>query len=350
MVTGHDDGACVSVPFENGCFDSSPIVLAKQTTSNDTADGGWLRRCSVSDTAATFIYDEDRVQDTERSHTTAEAISVFAFGDGEVTPVTISSAKVSRVGRRAIFTWETAAETFNLGFNLWGETSEGWVQLNNRLITGASTDSGETRSYRQTRRLSRQERREITQYGISSVDNTGYEEFYGPFSEGQAYGEEANNEPVDWTTTRNAFEESMRERGFTRVNNRWRRLSESAESFIEQRNLGIDRTVFDINVESTGIHSISGAELIALNPSWNRIRLNRIALTLNGDAVPRHIVSSNRRLNASDRIIFNVRDVVGDDTPFLENYTYRLAIDGSKSVDATLYDGCLLYTSPSPRD
>jgi len=101
VVTGHDDGACVSVGFENGCFDSTPTVLAKQTTSNDTADGGWLRRCSASDNAATFIYDEDRVQDEERSHLNAEAISVFAFGEAapaEVAPTQFQPFATFEIG------------------------------------------------------------------------------------------------------------------------------------------------------------------------------------------------------------------------------------------------------------
>ena len=335
-ITGHDS-TCTGPTFAAGCFSNTPLALAKQNT-RDGGDGGFLRRCTVSTTTATFIFDEDRVSNPERNHVTENA-SVFAFGEVFTTPVTLNSAKVSLIGRAATFTWETTTETFHLGFNLWGETSEGWVQLNNRLISGNGADTDEPQSYRQTRRLSREQRDEITQFGISSVDSTGYEEFYGPFSEGQEYGEEANDEPVDWTSTRTEFERSMRERGFTKVNNRWRRLSEARQTAVEKRNLGIGRTVFDLNVDTSGIHSVSGSDLIALNPAWNRLRLNRIALTLNGDAVPRHIISADDRLDADDRIVFNVSDVNGEDTPFIDHYTYRLLVDGSKSTDATVYDG-----------
>jgi len=306
VISGHDDGACDSVAFENGCFSSTPTVLAKQTTRNGP-DGGWLRRCSTTNSAATFVYDEDRVSDTERSHFGSEAISILAFGEQFTTPVTLNSAKVSVFNRKASFKWETSAETFHLGFNLWGEMSDGWVQLNRRLVSSNGSDTDQTQVYNRSVRLTRQQVSEITNFGISSVDSTGYEEFYGPFSEGQEYGEEANNEPVDWTSTRNAFEQSMRERGFAKVNNRWRRVSSQAQARLIKNELGINRAMFDVEVQATGIHSIKGSELIALNPSWKRQPLRRIALTLNGQPVPRHIISNNRRLDDDDQIIFNAQ-------------------------------------------
>ena len=340
-IQGHNNMPCDSASFTNMCFGpATPLVLAKQNTRNG-GDGGFLRRCDVSTTAATFIYDEDQIRDSERSHTGSEAISIFAFGEAFTTPVTLNSAEVSLFGRNATFKWETTAETFHLGFNLWGESADGWVQLNRRLISGDGADTSQKQSYQQTIRLSRQQSEEITEFGLSSVDNTGYEEFYGPFTEGQSYGEEANNEPVDWAQTRKTFEQSMRERGFAKVNNRWRRLSEGAHAQLANNQLGVDQAMFDIQVQANGIHSFKGSDLIALNPSWNRTLLRNIALTLNGQAIPRHIVSQNRRLDNDDQIIFNAQAPQGDDTPFLEHYTYRLTIDRSNAVDANTFDGTL---------
>ena len=324
--------------FETDCFDSTPIALATHI-SRGGSDGTFLRLIDVTDTGITLIADEDTVGDSERNHPGDEQPAIFAFSEAFTTPVTLNSAKVSLIGRLAKFSWETTAESFHLGFNLWGETADGWVQLNNRLIKGSDSDTDTPQTYHQTRRLTRAQRNEITNFGLSSVDLTGYEEFYGPFSEGQEYGEAAITEPIDWSVARTSFEQSMRTRGFTKVNNRWRRLSTRTKSFIEKRNLGIERTSFNLNVESSGIHSISAGELIALNPSWNGIRLSRIALTLNGNALPRHIISDDNHLDTDDRIVFNAINVVGQDTPFIENYTYRLSIDYSKSVDATAYDG-----------
>jgi len=337
-VDGHDNG-CTSgegATFASGCFTSTPVIVAAghERAGNN---GGWLRVCDVNTSEAIFTFDEDTVSNPERAHID-EDVSVLAFGELFTTPVTLSGARVSVIGRNAIFSWDTTAETFHLGFNLWGETTDGWVQLNRRLIVGNGVDTDEPQSYRQSIRLTRANR-EITQFGISSVDSTGYEEFYGPFSEGQDYGDEANNEPVDWTSTRSEFEQSMRERGFVKVNNRWRRPSSSVRERITKRQLGLERTLVDLTVDTVGIHSIRADELLALNPNWNRVQLDRLALTLNGQAIPRHIISDNNRLDANDQIVFNASAVSGQDTPFLEHYTYRLSLNRANALDVNVYDG-----------
>ncbi len=73
-VTGWDNG-CTTVPV--GGNYTAPVVLAGKSTRNG-ADGGWLRRCSGSGSSVGLTVDEDRSQDSERSHTT-EIASVLAF-------------------------------------------------------------------------------------------------------------------------------------------------------------------------------------------------------------------------------------------------------------------------------
>ena len=316
--------------FAAGCFTSTPLALATHITRNGN-DGGWLRRVSVNTSGVTLIFDEDTVGNNERNHNGDEQPAIMAFGQAFTTPVSLSSARVSVIGRYATFNWDTTAETFNLGFNLWGETDNGWVQLNRNLIAGSAVDTDQPQAYRETIHLAR-DYSEITQFGISSVDSTGYEEFFGPFSEGQDYGDEAINEAVDWTATRDAFQQSMHNRGFIQENNRWRRPHKS----VTQRQLALDQSVVDISVEVSGIHSISGHDLITVNPQWKNLRYDRLALTLNGQPVPRHIISEDNRLDASDLIIFNAREVAGDDTPFLEHYTYRLSINKANVQDLSL--------------
>ena len=338
-VDGHDNG-CTSgegATFEGGCFSSTPIALGGKN-ERAGSNGGWLRRCDTNSTEVTFTFDEDTVSNAERAHID-EDISVLAFGALFTTPVTLTSAQVSRLGRNATFEWQTSAETFHLGFNLWGETSEGWVQLNAGLIKGNGVDSGETQRYREQIRLSRSQDSEISQFGISSVDNTGYEEFYGPFTEDLEYGEEANNEPVDWTSTRAAFEQSMQAQGYVQYNNRWFRVNSRIQELIKNYDLGVNRLHFDVGVDASGIHSLNASELIALNPSWENAALSSIALTLNGEAVSRHIISDDSRLSGDDKIVFNAGSVIGDDTPFLETYTYRLSVDPTRVVDASRFDG-----------
>lgn len=333
-VDGHDNGntSGEGATFAAACFSNTPIALAKQRERRGN-NGGFLRRASVNSTEIILTYDEDRVSDGERSHID-EAVSVLAFSSTFTTPVTLSKAKVTQLGRRTIFEWETSAETFHLGFHLWGETNNGWVQLNRRLITGQGIDTDITSQYRHAVRLSRSQYNEIQRFGISSVDSTGFEEFYGPFEVGAEYGEEANTETVDWTQTRQQFEQTMRQRGYKKVRNRWRRVSSRLQKRIEHRERRINRTIFDLHFDTPGIYRVSGSELLALNPRWNGLPLTRIALTLNGKAMPRHIISDDERLDANDQIVFYVKAPTGTDAVYLNNYVYQLRTDSSRAIDA----------------
>lgn len=340
-INGLNTGGSTTT-FATSCFTSTPLAVANFVTRSG-GDGAFLRSVAINDTGITLAVDEDTIVDN-RNHGANEQAAIMAFSEAFTTPVTLNSAQVELFSRKATFKWETSAETFHLGFNLWGESNDGWVQLNRRLIASNGSDTDQTQAYNHTVRLSRQQSNEITNFGISSVDSTGYEEFYGPFSEGQSYGEAANNEAVDWTSTRTSFEQSMHERGFAKVNSKWRRLSSSRRAQLTQKKLGVEQTMFDIQVSASGIHSIKGSDLIELNPNWNRQSLRNIALTLNGKAIPRHIISDNRRLNNNDQIIFNAQTPQGNDTPFLEHYTYRLSIDRSNAVDANTFNGSLTDT------
>ncbi|MDX1404619.1 MAG: RHS repeat-associated core domain-containing protein [Woeseiaceae bacterium] len=72
--------------WANGCFEesflngyaSSPLVLASLNTHNG-GDGGWLRRCSLTQSALGLTVDEDRYTDRERRHHNAESAGIVAF-------------------------------------------------------------------------------------------------------------------------------------------------------------------------------------------------------------------------------------------------------------------------------
>ncbi|MEE4382700.1 MAG: hypothetical protein V2J02_11940 [Pseudomonadales bacterium] len=110
-VVGHDNG-CTAVPFGT-TFPGLPRVFAGKLTRNG-GDGGWLRRCGRSPADVGLLVDEDRAEDSERSHT-REAVGVLAFErsfvaervwplffftpfDGEVDSVLLPSAS-GAVGR-----------------------------------------------------------------------------------------------------------------------------------------------------------------------------------------------------------------------------------------------------------
>ncbi|MGK0273468.1 MAG: putative repeat protein (TIGR01451 family) [Cocleimonas sp.] len=81
------DNNCVSSTFPGGVFSSTPVVMASKRTRNNP-DGGWVRRCSLSNSQIGIKIDEDRETegDNERGTTAAEAesISVIAFSSSFV--------------------------------------------------------------------------------------------------------------------------------------------------------------------------------------------------------------------------------------------------------------------------
>lgn len=78
---GWSDG-CVTSTFPNGAFSSTPVVMASKRSRNNP-DGGWVRRCALSNSLIGVRIDEDRETegDNERSVSVAQAesISVIAF-------------------------------------------------------------------------------------------------------------------------------------------------------------------------------------------------------------------------------------------------------------------------------
>ena len=102
------------------CFTTPPVSVSGRR-ERDGPDGSFLRRSAITATNVTLIADEERVRDTERNHTD-EPTSTLAFSSSFTNPVTLSRVEVSQAGRKVTFDWQTSAESFHLGFHLWGET------------------------------------------------------------------------------------------------------------------------------------------------------------------------------------------------------------------------------------
>ena len=330
-IVGHGNG-CTVTNFTAGCFAGAPITVAGKN-SRRGIDGGVLRRCSLNNAGIGLLIDEDRIRDGERFHTT-EFVSAFAFGGAFTTPVTFNKARINKFGRKANFSWQTSAESFHLGFHLWGELNGEWIQLNKRLITSNIKHQNGARDYQHSLRLSRKQADKISNFGISSVDNSGYEEFYGPFTVDVDYGEQALNEAVDWTATRTEFEQSMQARGFTQYRGRWRRLSNKRSAFAERKQLNIDKNVLSMTVSQAGIQRLSFEQIKAIMPDWEGIKIKRLTLALNGKSLPRHIISDDSIFNAGDSIFFvGQLPNAGDDT-YLDTYRYQLYLNSNTAIAA----------------
>ena len=74
-IVGWGNG-CTTYTFSSAAYAAPRIVATKNR--RDGGDGGWLRRCSLSNTQIGLVVDEDEALDTERNHTTENA-GILAF-------------------------------------------------------------------------------------------------------------------------------------------------------------------------------------------------------------------------------------------------------------------------------
>jgi len=325
-LDGWSDGcnANEGATFAVGCFTTAPVVLANKRSRNEV-DGGWLRQCTINTTEVRLTIDEDRGSNNERNHAD-ESASILAFGPAFSTPVTMSKVSVRATDRSADFSWQTATETFNIGFNLWGEFNGAWVRLNKNMIPSGARDKLTPSDYDQTIRFKSKHRGQISKFGVSSLDVNGKEEFFGPFVDGETYGEQAIPEPIDWQTVRAKYTQRMQSRGYVFSNGRWVKPAVTGG-----RSDGAEW--LNITTAKQGIYSVSFAEVVASGLAWDGEPLQNIALSFKGQPVARHIVSSDDQFNAGDRIEFLSLAPQGHDALYINEMVYQLKIDHRLALD-----------------
>ncbi|WP_322803197.1 DUF6701 domain-containing protein [Vibrio alfacsensis] len=80
------EGCSVYTPFPDGTsFDEPPILVANKN-SRRGPNGGWLKRCDVTNNSAAFIIEEDMQKDKERGHKD-EDVGWFMFEKANPNPI-----------------------------------------------------------------------------------------------------------------------------------------------------------------------------------------------------------------------------------------------------------------------
>ena len=249
-------------------------------------------------------------------------------------PVSLANFNSRAHGNNLTLKWLTANESFNVGFNLWGEIEGEWTQLNKRIVRSHQSNTMQAQKYRK-RILLVNDFQDITRVGISSVDISGREEFYGPFEVGEEYGENFVPDPIDWQIVRNEHRARMQELGYTYINGRWRKIRHRS---------GRDRGAAEIEIDKPGIYRVSYEDLLAQNINWKNINPKRIALSYKNQAIPRHIVThtNNKRGRASfgpgSTIDFYAQPPAEVDSLYTGVAVYQLSLEREKVANAGTAD------------
>jgi len=334
-IDGWDNGCnnTEEATFTNGCFTSTPVAIATKRGRQEAE--GWLRYCTLNSGELRLTIDEQRVTGQNRQHVD-ETASVIAFGSSFTTPVTLAHFASRRTGSKQVtFEWETESESFNVGFNLWAEINGEWTQLNRRMVVSHTDGLATGNAYKKKIRLRKKVLENATAFGLSSYDNSGYEEFYGPFALGQEYGKATELKPIDWSQVRDEYNARMSRAGYVKINGRWKRSNNARSEFVNKHEYQLGRELVELPTTSAGIHRVTYAQVLQTGVNWRNVPIRQLAITHKGKAVPRLIVSENGRFDAGDEVIFYVPPMPKSDALYTTESVYRLQRDRRKAVDAS---------------
>ena len=237
---------------------------SKQSRLED--DGGWLRRCALSNPAGQTVrmgvrVDEDANRDLERTHATAETLGTAIFGgDLQTTPVTLARVRVEKLGERLQVRFASATEVGQLGFRIWGRSSaeHSWQTLHEGLLLSSADDVFAGRSY-QLDAAGQVSNEPVRELRIEDIDILGQSRFHPTLQlndqQSAELGSDAISQPLDWTAIRAANAQSP-----MRV---FRSDGTPAVALLEVKQAGIQRVRFE-DLQALGFTAGTPATQIAL--------------------------------------------------------------------------------------
>ena len=221
-------------------------------------------------------------------------VATATIGPVTTVPVTLANFSSRKIGPTIKFKWKTADETFNAGFNLWGLIEENngeepsLVQLNRRLLRSRSFDSMAPQAYRKSTRV-RRNWSAIKKVAISSVDINGKEDFFGPFDLNHEYGDEPQPIPINWGAVYAEYQSKMQSRGYTWNGHRWVKQRRPSSGGLDSK------PAIMVGVDKTAVYKVSYQDLLAQGVDWQGVHIRDIAVTHNGEPIPRAIRTSRSR-------------------------------------------------------
>ncbi len=135
------------------------------------------------------------------------------FWNPGTLPVTLNAfSSDGAAGGEISVSWQTASETDNVGFELWGRVEGRWQTLGD-FVPGTGMNSHLPHDYRVVVPAPPG----LTQLQLVDYNSRGVIERYGPFRPGTRHGEAQAAQRIDWTEVRSEREQRLRARGFQPV-------------------------------------------------------------------------------------------------------------------------------------
>ncbi len=257
----------------------------------------------------------------------------------EMLPVSLASFASRITGDHLMLSWSTSSETFNFGFNVWGDIDGQWQRLNQQVIPSRGVDSLETQSYQKRLSVSAFSA-DVTRVALSSVELNGREEFYGPYQVGEKVGEDRMLEPIDWQQVAKEAAPSLAALGYRQRGRNWVKERRAQRSPLARVQVGLNvastqslsgnRVLAEFRSTAVGIHRVTHAALVSVGVNLISMQVETLALTYHGEAQARYIHSARGIWRTDSYIDFYSAGVSDEIRLHTNESVFRLEYDVSQ--------------------
>jgi len=268
------------------------------------------------------------------SYLDGEVEDYFVEFGSNTLPVSISSFKSRYTSEGLELSWVTVSETHNLGFYVWGDKGDGLAPLTADLVPSEDGDPATPRAYKLV--IPGLAKGDVLDLAVTAVDYRGDEEVYGLFEAGARYGKDVAPAAIDWQEIRHQA--------------RVREQMHAAESkrAASVRAFGTPETqrpdYVDIRVTEPGLQEVTWQMLADAGMDLTGVAAEDIAITLKGQPVSRHVVSTSprpiysaltasgsasergQRFGPDGRIRFWGTAPTAADAIYVDHYVYRVSV------------------------
>lgn len=250
------------------------------------------------------------------------------------TPVTLASFRALRESVTVTAEWATSTEVGTVGFNILGETPDGWARLNEEVIP-AGGDTPHGRSYRANLVVPE----EIDTFKLEEVDLRGGTRRHGPFAQDRFHGAVLDVAAVDWQAIRSQHDGTASQLAAVRPD---RPVAKGGRSEVD---------IVDLLVREDGLYRVTYEKLAAAGFDLAAANLNRLGVTSRGQDVPISVYTPQRgSFGPGSWIEFYGEKL---DSLYTDENVYRLRTDISQparvSIDATAPQGDIVTTYTARR-
>lgn len=143
------------------------------------------------------------------------------YNPPDTLPVSLNAFSSRFAGGGLDVEWQTASETNNVGFEIWGQGYDGEWRTLSEFIASQGMNSALPQTYRETVSGGS----DIRALSLVDYDTRGRAERFGPFTPGESYGEVQPVDEIDWEGPRLRRQQRLEARGF--VNTTTKRFGKS---------------------------------------------------------------------------------------------------------------------------